>query len=53
MKVKLAEGTLDEMELIEAIEKIKYGGTTSVTTKEGKKVVIKVERIPQEAVVWE
>lgn len=46
-------GIIEESKLIEAIEKIKYGGITSVITKEGKKITIRVEKIPEEAIIRE
>ncbi|MEM4647872.1 MAG: hypothetical protein QXO12_00980 [Candidatus Pacearchaeota archaeon] len=41
------------MELIRAIEKIKYGGKAIIITNSGEIIKIKVKEIPEEAIIWE
>ncbi|MCX8194003.1 MAG: hypothetical protein N3G19_01420 [Candidatus Pacearchaeota archaeon] len=46
-------GTLEELELMRTIERIKHGGTTTGTTEEGQTIELRIEKIPEEAIIWE
>jgi len=52
-KMEKEKINIEEKDLIEAIEKIKYGGTIVIINKEGEIVEIKIEKMPPEAIIWE